>query len=262
MAARHALLLPNGIIGGWMACLILTIFVTACSPNDNGAIPKIALLAPFGGEYRDIGYNALFAARLALADEGSEYVQLLAVDDGGDFKSATLRAKALNLDPDVAVIIALGASATHPSTQHVNSKPMLLVGNWGYDQADDDSLYASHPQLARAGAADDLLIVEALAGLRSDTPGGILMSSASPAVSSFAERFINSDKNAPPPNILASLTYDLTRLSLTALDNNSDIAGTSYAGLNGVIRFADGFWQDAPLHRYVFDGEELLVLEG
>ena len=166
---------------------------------------------------------------MAFADEGSEYVQLLAVDDGGDVKSATIRVKALNLDPDVAVIIALGAPATHPSTQHVNSKPMLIVGNWGYDRADDDSLYASHPQQAHAEAADDLIIAEALAGLRSDTTDGVLMSSASPADSSFAERFINSERNAPQPNILASLTYDLTRLALTALGNNSDIAGTSYA---------------------------------
>ena len=262
MAARHGLILLNRVFVGWVTCLVLTIFVTACSPTDSGAIPKIALLAPFGGEYRDIGYNALFAARLALADEGSEYVQLLAVDDGGDVKSATLRAIALNLDPDVAVIIALGASATHPSTQHVNSKPILLVGNWGYDRADDDSLYASHPLQARAEAADDLIIAEAVARLRAVRPEEVLLSSASPADSSFAERFTNSDTNAPPPNILASLTYDITRLVLTALGNNRDIAGTSYAGLNGVIRFAEGYWQDAPLHQYVFDGEELLVLEG
>ena len=261
MAARQGLILLNRIFVGWVTCLVLTILVTACSPTDSGAIPKIALLAPFGGEYRDIGYNALIAARLALADAGGDIMQLLAVDDGGDVKSATIRVIALNLDPDVAVIIALGAPATHPSTQHVNSKPMLLVGNWGYDRADDDSLYASHPQRARAGAADDLIIVEALAGLRAVRPDGVLMSSASPADSSFAERFINSDTNAPQPNILASLTYDLTRLVLTALGNNSDISGTSYAGLNGVIRFADGYWQDAPLHQYAFDGEELLVLE-
>ena len=35
---------------------------------------------------------------------------------------------------------------------------MILIGNWGHDRADDDSLYATSRERAILGTQDDLLI--------------------------------------------------------------------------------------------------------
>jgi len=35
-----------------------------------------------------------------------------------------------------------------------------------------------------------------------------------------------------------------------------------YEGINGTIQFTDGYWQDAPIHRYRFeDGQLFLVTD-
>ncbi|MCS7070642.1 MAG: hypothetical protein NZM00_03995, partial [Anaerolinea sp.] len=60
--------------------LIAIALLTGCTVHQTA--PRIALIAPFEGRYREVGYNALYAARLALADAESG-VQLLPLDDGG-----------------------------------------------------------------------------------------------------------------------------------------------------------------------------------
>ncbi len=39
--------------------------LSACAVKRTPTIYRIALLAPFEGRYREIGYNALYAARMA-----------------------------------------------------------------------------------------------------------------------------------------------------------------------------------------------------
>ena len=145
----------------WLAilplCWLCLICFSACGALDSDR-QKIALLAPFEGMYRALGYNALLSARLAFADSGAIDLQLLPVDDGGSARSALERVKALNRDPQVALIIALGPQATHPMAQAANDKAMILIGNWGHDRADDDSFYATARDLASAGGSDDLRI--------------------------------------------------------------------------------------------------------
>ena len=92
--------------------LLLALLFTACVPSATPM--KLALLAPFEGRFREIGYNALYAIRLAFDDAKPRNIQLLAVDDGGSVESAVARVKALNLDPAVAAIIALGSSRHAP----------------------------------------------------------------------------------------------------------------------------------------------------
>ena len=139
--------------------MLLVIALTSCGASNPELPNKIALLAPFEGQYRDIGYNALYAVRLAFGDAKPRDIQLLAVDDGATRASAVARVKALNLDPAVLAIIALGPVATDPSAQMANDKPLIMIGNWGHDRADEDSLYAANARQSMARSSGDLLLL-------------------------------------------------------------------------------------------------------
>jgi branched-chain amino acid transport system substrate-binding protein len=74
-------------------------------------IIKIGLVAPFEGLYRDVGYDALYAVKLALREwneaggvEGY-MVELVALDDGGEPHQAPGQAYELVLDPLVMGVI-------------------------------------------------------------------------------------------------------------------------------------------------------------
>jgi len=94
----------------YLACLLL---LTACHPP--GAVRptvKLGLVAPFEGRYRYIGYDVIYAVKLALreanAGEGVEgySVELVAYDDGADPTMAGKQARKLSVDP--ALVGAVG----------------------------------------------------------------------------------------------------------------------------------------------------------
>lgn len=240
--------------------LLLLLLPSALASCDTGLPRKITLLAPFEGQYREIGYNALYAIRLALADAGSKDAQLLAVDDGGTVASAIKRIKALNIDPAVAAIIALGPAASHPAAQTANDKPLIIIGNWGHDRSDDDSLYAASPELAKARATGDLLMLSQTLAIRDDLESLRFESSGSLPAAAFRERYVNSALYAPPPNALATLTYDIARLALAAAISGEALATSSHDGISGNIGFKDGYWVDAPVNRYRFEGGQLVLV--
>lgn len=249
-------------LAGW---ILLAMQLAACGGLQPIEIRKIALLAPFEGPYRELGYNALYAVRLAMSEAGRDNLQLLPVDDGGTVSTAGARIRALNLDSAVVAIIALGEAATHPATQQSNDKPLILIGNWGQARADADSLYATSKERAEAGARDDLLIAKrAISG--GGMPQEFFTSNGSLADAQFSARYVGSGQHIPRPNWLATLTYDLARLVLSAIAAGGELRDLDFAGLtgltgiNGEISFAGGYWQDAPIHRYQFQGSELVPL--
>jgi len=85
------------------------IFVSAC--GSTHPVIKFGLVAPFEGRYRPIGYDAIYAARLAVRERnasggvGGYRVELVAYDDGGDAQAAVERARQLALDPQVMAVI-------------------------------------------------------------------------------------------------------------------------------------------------------------
>lgn len=239
--------------------LILFLLTTVLAACDADLPSKIALLAPFEGQYREIGYNALYAIRLAIADAGSQDVQLLAVDDGGTVASAVERIEALNMDPAVAAIIALGPAATHPAVQTANDKPLIIIGNWGHDRSDEDSLHAANAHLAKARSPGDLLMLSQTLDIRDDLESLRFESSGSLPDAAFHNRYVNSALYAPPPNLLATLTYDIARLALAALKNGEALAASSHQGIAGIIRFEDGYWVDAPINGYRYEEDQLVL---
>ena len=88
---------------------ILLLFITSC--HSVPPVVKIGLVGPFEGRYREIGYDVIYSARLAVREINQaggieDYrVALVALDDGGDEELARETAESLTLDPAVIVVV-------------------------------------------------------------------------------------------------------------------------------------------------------------
>jgi branched-chain amino acid transport system substrate-binding protein len=86
----------------------LVFLLTACTfPGTIRPTVKIGLVAPFEGRYRYVGYDVIYAVRLALYEANEQGgvagygVELVAYDDGADPVMAVGQARKLGVDPDV-----------------------------------------------------------------------------------------------------------------------------------------------------------------
>jgi hypothetical protein len=255
--------------------VLLLLLCSACSRTPSTA--RVALLAPFEGRYREIGYNALYAARLALAD--TPQVELLAVDAGA---SVVDRARALAADPQVVAAVVLGYTEQEAFAAFGDA-PVLVVGSWGAVPSSNTLFVLSNPDIQDALTTDpqvsiteaarletpitggDVLALEQFPRLRDSLDGVTILSSGSLPDADFAARYTANDPFAPEPGLLATLTYDAFEMLLATMrtDNlaalRDAIAGTTYEGLNGAIRFEHGYWADAPIYRYGYDADRQLI---
>lgn len=253
--------------------------VAACSPTQSQpSVGKIALLAPFEGRYRDIGYEALHAARLAFNDYADLSLDLLPLDDGGSAASAQDRALALRQDPSVQAVLLLGNDATSPHVQDaLEGLPSIIIGYWGnapqatsfalsHSEVDERiSWTASLSELSNAAmplAAGEVLSLPQVQLLRDDLSGITIVSSGSLPTDDFRQRYQGNDPFAPEPSLLATLTYDATALLIESLHTDQLLDTITFDGLNGSIRFENGYWADAPLSRYQYnDTGDLIQLD-
>ncbi|MCB8944926.1 MAG: ABC transporter substrate-binding protein [Ardenticatenaceae bacterium] len=96
--------------------ILLILLLTACTHVPP--VVKIGLVAPFEGRYREIGYDVIYSARLAVREINqaggiSGYrVALVALDDGGNVELAQATAESLTLDPAVVVVMGHWLTAT------------------------------------------------------------------------------------------------------------------------------------------------------
>jgi branched-chain amino acid transport system substrate-binding protein len=94
--------------------------LSACAGVGVGAPPtvKIGLVGPFEGLHRPLGYEALFAVKLALQERNARggvngyQVELLALNDFDDPAAAQAQAAALIADPDVLGVVGHLSAAT------------------------------------------------------------------------------------------------------------------------------------------------------
>lgn len=101
----------NKLRTGWL-WLVFAAFlaISGCVQTTPHTI-KIGLVAPFEGRYREIGYDVIPAARLAIREwaalnsDPRLAVELVAYDDGGDPDQAVKQARKLAVDPDVVIVI-------------------------------------------------------------------------------------------------------------------------------------------------------------
>jgi ABC-type branched-subunit amino acid transport system substrate-binding protein len=102
-------------LGGLL--LILILWLTSCVPVARPMI-KIGLVAPFEGRYRDVGYEVIYAVRLAVREANAaggvdgHSLALEALDDGGDPQQAAAQAWKLATDPEVVAVLGHWLEAT------------------------------------------------------------------------------------------------------------------------------------------------------
>lgn len=94
-------------------CVLFTVCLTsliACLPITRPVV-KIALVAPFEGRYRDVGYEVIYAVRLAVREANANggvagySVELLALDDVGSVEMAVEQARKVTTDPQVVGVV-------------------------------------------------------------------------------------------------------------------------------------------------------------
>jgi len=264
---------PVGTTPALSALILLVLIISGCAVVRSDSITKIALLAPFEGRHRDIGYNALYAVRLALSDAQAEDIHLVAVDDGGSTETAVDRIQALNTDPAIKAIIVLGQFSSHPDVQQANDKPLFVIGYWGNNHTDEDTRILSHREiservttvesitaldLSSPAVGGDLYMLEQVVDIHPELDNLTIISSGTVPDEGFYTRYVESDLYVPDPNLLATLTYDATGFILSALTTDTAITSASYDGINGTINFTDGYWSDAPINRYKYSDDEII----
>ncbi|MBE2271752.1 MAG: hypothetical protein IAE80_26200 [Anaerolinea sp.] len=255
--------------------VIIALLLSACAVTHTPPIYRIALLAPFEGRYAEIGYNALYAARLAFTATGVTNIELMAVDDGGSVETAVLRARALSLDPQVIGALVLGYQSSDPAVQvALGDIPVLIVGRWTDSRAAENVFILSsrdiHTPLDPVTAqidvpyeGGDVWMLEGARRLRESLDGITVVTSGSPADADFVDWYRVGNAFAPEPNQLAMLSYDAAAFLIQAAgilrrDRASTtrwLTETTYNGtLSGDIKFeSDGYWSQAPINRYRFE---------
>jgi len=129
--------------------------IAACAfPGSVRPTVKIGLVAPFEGRYRYVGYDAIYAVRLALHEANdrdglSGYgVELVAYDDGADPAMAVEQAQKLDVDP--AVLGALGhfrqpTTAAAAGLYAEAGLPLLVPTGLDLEVGDAEGAYALGP---------------------------------------------------------------------------------------------------------------------
>jgi len=90
--------------------VLIALLLAACSASTAPVI-KIGLVAPFEGRYRSMGYEAIYAARLAIREINAKgglnryRIELVTLDDRGDRHMALESARKLAIDPQVVAVI-------------------------------------------------------------------------------------------------------------------------------------------------------------
>ncbi len=257
---------------------LLTLLLLLAGCGTPATMYRIALLGPFEGRYREVGYDAYYAARLALHDDSGTETELLALDDGGSPQSARDRAAALALDPRVRVVLLTGYAAAAAETQAaLESLPAIIIGQWGSQPAGESRYMLASADLppesreitgvARLNGnivGGDVFGLKQFVRLGGDTAHTTLITNAVLPSASLRNALLGSSLYVPEPGLLSALSYDATRIAAAAArtaNPSAALRDTHYDGLNGTIRFEAGYWAGAPLHTYRYDATCLQTTE-
>jgi ABC-type branched-subunit amino acid transport system substrate-binding protein len=249
----------------------LLTLATACSVTHPTL--KIGLVAPFEGRYRAIGYEVIYAARLAVREAnaaggvGGHWIELVSLDDGGDVQLAEQQVAKLAVDAEVMAVIGHWLPTTTQASLDGYAQTGLAVVATGQQPAHDAGV-------ALLSGTDCLLWGPVDACVRewprSPDAGQIVCAQVPlPATSAdpdFVARFQTVSQGvAPGPQ--AVLAYDAVHLVLAAIGQAADgqaptratvtaaLRTSPVTGLAGEYAFApDGSRTAAPVWAYAFDG--------
>jgi ABC-type branched-subunit amino acid transport system substrate-binding protein len=126
---------------GLYLLILISLLLPSCRwPENEIPVVKIGLVAPFEGNFRDIGYDAIYAARLAVREinetraAGRWRLELIAYDDRGDSEMAVHAARNLVTDPSVIAVIGHYRPETTEAAAAIYAAaglPFITVGGWG-----------------------------------------------------------------------------------------------------------------------------------
>jgi ABC-type branched-subunit amino acid transport system substrate-binding protein len=272
------------------APIALALLLAGCIQTTPRTV-KIGLVAPFEGRYREIGYQVIPAARLAIrewavrAGANEVAIELVAYDDMGDPALAVEQAQKLAVDPDVAMVIGhwrdettqaalpvyeqVGVPLITFSTQEVTHAPSVAHAPGVHNLAPSaEALNAAATQ----GGTD--IITTPDAGLyQFYALGGqgisFVTGAAEPGDSAGAywtpkrrEAFTAGFKEGSlgaPPGLLSISAYEATWLAIReiAAMHGIEVDGTP---VDAFEFDADGRRIDAPVYLYVWqDGQRKFV---
>jgi ABC-type branched-subunit amino acid transport system substrate-binding protein len=219
---------------------------------------RIALVAPFEGRDRRLGYDAFPALRLAvrhaLAAHANAAVQIefVAYNDDGNPRTAARVARSVALDPQVVAVIGhlrLDATLAALRTYTEAGLPVIAAGIPSALLPEDPLVFrvGPSPQAVRAVPCIDC----AIAAAPDPQPG----SAAAAALADFTALSLG-----PPPTARSVAAYDAAALAIAAAHDAAAQHGAPgragvaqslrrirYEGLTGTIFFDQHHrWPDAP----------------
>ncbi|MCU0520529.1 MAG: ABC transporter substrate-binding protein [Anaerolineae bacterium] len=276
--------------------LAVALAIVGCGPHRVAGTVKIGLVAPFEGAYRSIGYDAIYAARLAVREinraGGIEgwLVELVAYDDRGEVDLAERTAANLTIDRDVVAVIG----HYRPDTSSVASPiygegnmPLLVLGSWVDRRPLVWSLAPSPSTLAEAMATlADAKVVEwldrgapALAPVTANADETLSVTpypfvGAIDGVQGWTADYLSMGPHVSDPGTFALPTYEAVYLVAEAIEaalhgGSAPTRGAIGDALGGVHRSGwlgeiswdhDGYWRAPALYVYRWlDGVPELV---
>lgn len=133
-------------VGLWS--LLLGVMV-ACQSVDP--VVKVGLVAPFEGRHRELGYDVLYSARLAVREINAAggingtRVALVALDDSGNPEYARATANSLVIDPGIVAVVGHWLPETNATAAPIydqNDLVLLPGGEEPFTATDPTSLSA------------------------------------------------------------------------------------------------------------------------
>jgi branched-chain amino acid transport system substrate-binding protein len=112
------LFLRRKVSTAWLCGLLLLAVVGCNATGGTKPIVKVGLVAPFEGLYRPLGYEVLYAVKLAIRERNASggvagyMVELVALNDDNQPAVAAQRAQEMAVDPDVVGVIGHFSSPT------------------------------------------------------------------------------------------------------------------------------------------------------
>lgn len=257
--------------GRWICLLILGICYLTLVPSCASTRPVIrfGLVAPFEGRYRPVGYDAIYAARLAVRERnaaggiGRYRVELVAYDDGGDAQAAVERARQLALDPQVVAAIGHYRVETTRAAWEIYARealPLIAPVIAADSLSDARCAGCTFPAAFRTGPPGQLISGSAslddfFAGVV--TTGTILTGAPWPRDVPDAQQFIvnyRSASNGAEPGPYAWATYQATQMLFDAIARTPGVPTRLGVGAQLAKRFdARGILPGALVYKYRID---------
>lgn len=268
---------PRSLVRAWALITACCWLAGACAVTRPTV--KIGLAAPFEGRYRAVGYDVIYAVRLAVREANAAggvagySLELVALDDSGDPEQAVTQARKLAVDPQIVAVLGhwLDVTTVAAAPEYARAGLPLLATAAG---PLPDGVYRLWP----AGAchlASGAGCVEALEDLRLRAAEGVTVTVPAPLpVDSrdpgFAERY-QAISNGVAPGFNAVLAYDAARVLIDALARDlaanktptragvgAALSTSAWLGLSGQISFdAAAQWTAPPAWTYRWEAGTL-----